>query len=231
MKSDALDLRKKIVLDLKKDMGINGLVAQVVLVLDFSGSMRSLYEYGFVQEVVERILPLGLGFDDDGQVQVRLFNSGEKTLPVMLTKENYKGYVSREILNGKHDYSGTSYAPVIDSIVKEYAAKGFLGSKKPMKDPVYVIFITDGENSDRFDARKAIISASNHAIFFQFVGIGEESFKFLKELDTMDGRNVDNANFFQTKNIGSLSDEQLYRLLMAEFPKFVGESKSKSMLI
>lgn len=40
----SLDLRKKKVLDLKKQIGLDGAKAQVVIALDFSGSMYDMYQ-------------------------------------------------------------------------------------------------------------------------------------------------------------------------------------------
>lgn len=65
-----LNLRKQIVLDLKKERGLENQKASVVFVLDKSGSMDWLYKNGFVQRLTERILPVGLGFDDDGEVEL-----------------------------------------------------------------------------------------------------------------------------------------------------------------
>ena len=43
-------------------------------------------------------------------------------------------------------------------------------------------------------------------------------FQFLEELDDMPGRFVDNADFFSVADPAALSDEQLYDLMMNEYP-------------
>lgn len=227
-----LDLRKEQVLDLKKKVGLEGQKAQVVLALDYSGSMGMLYSDGSVQKLVERILPLGLAFDDNQEVDFYLFHDGQIRVDQTLNLNNIVGYIDNKVMN-RYRMGGTNYAPVINAIVKDFGKKsGWFGSGKPSKLdlPVYVIFITDGENSDRGDAEQAIREAANHGIFFQFVGIGRSSFSFLEKLDNLSGRNIDNANFFKVENLNNKTDEQLYSLLLTEFPTFVTEARTKNLI-
>ncbi len=71
---------KKCIIDLSKKAAfiankhdIEGLRAQVVLVLDISKSMNRLYKSGVMQRAIERILALALNFDDDGSIDLFLF--------------------------------------------------------------------------------------------------------------------------------------------------------------
>lgn len=235
---DKINIRKQQVIDLKKRIGLEGQKAQVVLSLDFSGSMSSLYSGGKVQQLVERMLPLGLAFDDNGEVDFYLFENSYKKLPENITLQNVFGYIDSKVY-GKYNMGGTEYAPVINAIVKDFGGQkskggvmGLFAKKESAKMdlPVFVIMITDGENSDKSAAEKAIIEASNHGIFFQFVGIGGASFNFLRKLDTMSGRNIDNANFFEIYDVTSKSDDELYKLLLNEFPSFVKEARQKGMI-
>jgi hypothetical protein len=69
-------------------------------------------------------------------------------------------------------------------------------------------------------------------IFWQFIGIGNgrrESFPFLNELDTMSGREVDNANFFPANS--TMSNDDLYENILVEFPSWLKEVKSKGILL
>lgn len=235
----ALDLRKEKVLDLKKQVGLDGQKAQVVLCLDYSGSMSGLYGGGNVQELVERVLPLGLVFDDNGEVDCYLFSNGHKKIPVNINLQNVANYVQYQVMMSGYDMGGTEYAPVIRAIVEDFAhvertggIMGFGGTKKfaKMDLPTYVIFITDGDNSDHAATEKAIIEASHAGIFFQFIGIGNAAFSFLKQLDTMDGRFIDNANFFTVPNLAHKTDDELYGLLLQEFPSFVTGARAKQMI-
>lgn len=227
-----LDLRKQKVLDLKKSIGLENQKAQVVLALDYSGSMSNLYTTGQVQDLVERILPLGMAFDDNGEVDFYIFQNSHTKLPENLTVANVPGYINAKVYK-KFPMGGTSYAPIIKAITKDFAKKGgFLGTGgyKKMDLPVYVIFVTDGENDDKIEAEAAITESSKAGIFFQFVGIGSENFRFLKKLDSMPGRNIDNANFFSVKDLAGKTDDELYGLLLVEFPSYVREAKSKGLI-
>ncbi len=233
--SKQLDLRKGMVLDLKKKIGLENQKAQVIFALDYSGSMSSLYNNGSVQKLAERILPLGLGFDDNGEVDFYLFESGHHKLPQNITLNNVQGYINNYVV-GKYEMGGTSYAPVINAIVNDFKPRstgGFLGMGKKTESldlPVYVIFITDGANYDESETEKALKEASKYGIFFQFVGIGLENFRFLQRLDNLSGRNIDNANFFKVDDLSRKTDEELYQLLLTEFPSFVTEARTKGMI-
>lgn len=121
-------------------------------------------------------------------------------------------------------WGGTSYSPVMEDIINVYT------KKNPSNTPTFVLFITDGENDDRAKTEKIIKQASNHNIFWQFIGIGYESFKFLKELDTLKDRKVDNANFLQIKDINSVSDLQLYDMLLNEYPLWEKEARKFGLI-
>lgn len=223
--------RREEVLDLKKKSGLDNQKAQVILALDYSGSMSTLYSNGTVQEVVEKILPFGLAFDDNGEVDFYLFENGSKKMPENITLKNLDGYINNKVI-GKYSMGGTEYAPVLKQIFKEFSTKkGIFGlGSSTMNEPVYVIFITDGENSDHSATESIVKEMSNHGFFIQFVGIGSERFRFLDKLDNLSGRKIDNANFFKVSNIRTESDSSLYSSLMNEFPSWVAEARKLSLI-
>lgn len=226
--------RKSTILNLKKDTGLENQAAQVILALDYSGSMSNLYRNGSVQEVVERILPLGLAFDDNQAVDFYLFEDDYTKLPENITLKNVDGYIKEKVL-GNYTMGGTSYAPVLEAIYDDFVKTkggffGLGGKVTTMELPVYIIFITDGENSDKDDTREIVRKMSNAGFFIQFIGIGNESFNFLSKLDDLSGRLIDNANFFKVPNLQTVSDDDLYRLLMKEFPLWVKQAKSKELI-
>ncbi len=55
-------------------------------------------------------------------------------------------------------------------------------------------------------------------------------FQFLEELDDMPGRFVDNADFFSVADPADLSDEQLYDLMMNEYPGWLKLARSQGLL-
>lgn len=224
--------RKEEVLDLKKKSGLETQKAQVILALDYSGSMGGLYRDGTVQEVVEKILPFGLAFDDNGEVDFYLFENGSKKMPENITLKNLDGYINNKVMD-KYSMGGTKYAPVLKQIHKDFSARkglfGF-GASSTMDEPVYVIFITDGENSDHSATESIVREMSNSGFFIQFIGIGSERFNFLDRLDNLSGRKLDNANFFKVSNIRTESDSNLYSSLMDEFPGWVTEARKLSLI-
>jgi stress response protein SCP2 len=55
-------------------------------------------------------------------------------------------------------------------------------------------------------------------------------FQFLEELDDMPGRFVDNADFFSVADPAELSDEQLYDLMMNEYPDWLKLARTQGLL-
>lgn len=228
-----IELRKQSVINLKKDSGLGANAkAQVVLALDYSGSMTSLYNNGTVQDVVEKILPFGLAFDDNGEVDFYLFESGCKKMPENITLKNLDNYINNKVID-KYSMGGTQYAPVLKAIHKEFkpSSGGFFSKgSKTMDVPVYVIFITDGDNSDRSETEIVIREMSQEGFFVQFIGIGSESFSFLDKLDNLSGRKLDNVNFFKVRDIRNQSDNDLYQGLMSEYPGWVQQARNFNLI-
>lgn len=221
-KRQAINLRKEKVNAIcltKKPLST--LKARVVLAFDYSGSMSSLYSKGKVQEALERIFPIALRFDDDGDMGMWMFDDSYRRI-ADVNMDNVDGYVKNEMM--KYNMGGTNYSGVIRDICTQYI------KKEPSDIPTYVIFVTDGDCWDKEDSEEAIKVASKHNIFWQFVGIGKQSFEFLEELDDMPGRYLDNADFFNINDLHSMSDEDLYNKLLTEFPNWVSQARAKGMI-
>lgn len=219
-------------------VNLNNHTARVVLVLDVSGSMEGLYSSGKVNELVKRVLPIGLGFDDDGEIDVYAFGTNAKSIGGY-GLSNYRQCVS-DVL-AKTSWSGTRYESALKLIDDKYGNS---------TQPVYVIFVTDGDTENKEGAAELVRKMSSKPCFLQFVGLGEDvrpqtkkktgffaslsrslsSFTFLEKLDDLPGRVVDNANFFAIKDPTSLSDAEFYDLLMAEYPEWLKAAKAKGIL-
>lgn len=233
---EKINLQKEQVIDLKKKAGIGSRSqAQVVLALDFSGSMSTLYNNGTVQKTVERILPFGLAFDDNGEVDTYLFENRYNKVKQSVTLENAENYVNDKIL-GKYEMGGTNYAPVLNAIYDDFKTSksgglfGLGGTEQPMEYPVYIIFITDGDNFDKPETENVIKKMSEKGFFIQFIGIGNAGFSFLEKLDDMGGRKLDNVNFFNVSNLNSFSDESLYQGLMSEYPEWYKQARNLNLI-
>ena len=198
---------------------LNNLTSRVAIVLDYSMSMDRLYKDGTVQGILETALPIAMQFDDNGKLEVWIFEDRFNRLPDM-DIDNFYGYVQREIIDKRYSMGGTNYAPVIRDIINKYR------DEEPMNIPSYVIFITDGDNWDKDETTKVIREASHLPIFWQFIGVGSASMSYLENLDDMDGRYVDNADFFQVAK----ADQVTYDKMLDEYPVWVSDSKVKEML-
>lgn len=217
----SLDLTKKLNLSKEEVHGIcltkaplNGLKAKVGLCIDYSGSMRGQYNSGKVQALLEKILPMAMEFDDDGSMECWIFENGYHRLPDV-TLNNISGYIARE--TKKYSMGGTNYAPVMQDVIKAY---------KNTKIPAYVLFVTDGDNSDKRQTTEVITDAAKLPIFWQFVGLGNDHMSYLEKLDDMGGRYVDNADFFKVNVVEDIS----YKNLLDEFPGWLEFPEVKNML-
>lgn len=187
--------------------------ARVFVVLDRSGSMYKLFYNGSVQETLTRLLPLALRFDDNGELEVYVFNN-HYTKATPMTINNFESYVEKELLNQNlGPAGGTSYAPIISKTIADY--------KNGSPYPAFGIFITDGENDDPTLTDNAIKKSSKYKIFYQFIGIGNSSFKYLEKLDDLDGRSVDNTAFIRVADFCNLDDDQLYEKLLEQYPQWL----------
>ena len=219
--------------------------AKVCLVLDISGSMGSLYGKGLVQRFAERILSLGCRFDDDGEVDVFLFGRNVHQ-PVPMGLSNWTGYVAQAIK--RHPLEGdTRYGAAMEAVRRHYfpdAGGGARASRQAASLPVYVMFVTDGTTSDKPLTERQLRCSSREPIFWQFMGIGkgkksknkrlasfaDSDFPFLEKLDDLDGRLVDNADFFSVLSPDEHEDAALYDLLMAEYPGWLKLARQQGLL-
>lgn len=151
------------------------ITAEVVGILDVSGSTRAIYYNGTVQNALQRIIPVALNFDDNGSVPVYVFNDGDDYfhLETEMTAANYSDFVTKHIITNTaiRLWGGTAYAGVLHSALQDLGfykkpaaaqtAKGFFKKLFASDDviisesfreqsntglPAIINFITDGEN-------------------------------------------------------------------------------------
>lgn len=226
-----IDLTKKAQVVLEKK-AIFGEKAHVKFVTDISGSMGYNYRQGVVQELTDRLLGIGINLDDDQSIEVYAFGEGDYEIGTA-DFSNHQGFINDVLLKQVRLEGDTRYAGVMKRIINKYSApkKGFFKkSTVAATVPTYVIFVTDGNNSDQAAAEKLIRESSNQAIFWQFVGIGGARFDFLRKLDDMSGRFLDNADFFEVQDLQKISDEELYNKLLTEFPFWLKQARTKGIL-
>ncbi len=217
-------LRKDMVVNEVKEKKISITKARIVFALDHSGSMRNMYKNGTVQNVLERVFPMAMYFDDNAEMEFYWFDNIYKELQPV----NYSTldrYVQNYILSSNNHFGGTCYAPIMNEIFNRYAIR------TPDKVSTFVIFITDGNNSDKKATKDVLTEASKYNIFWKFIGIGNEKFEFLERLDELKGRFIDNANFIAIKDIKALSDKQLYSDLLAEYNDWLNLCKNNNITV
>lgn len=184
--------------------------SKVVVVLDYSYSMHSLYAKGEIQDVLCKLFPIALKLDDNGEMEVYLFQNTYYKLESLRDK-NYSSYVTDIIKQSNYNMGGTSYSPVIEAIIDSEVSSDI---------PTLVIFITDGENSDKQATDKILRQCCKDNLFIQFIGIGNDKFSYLEKLDTLDGRAVDNTSFVKYSVLSKETDEKVYTDILLEYIKW-----------
>jgi stress response protein SCP2 len=216
--------------------GLGEHTARVALVLDISASMRRLYDKGAVQRLAERVLSLGLRFDDGGEVDVFLFGAKAHHLSEGLRQKGYREFIDRALREHPLEY-GTQYGAAMSALRQHYF--GSAGPRhQPHRDrvPVYAMFVTDGAPGDRAGAEQQVTAASYEPVFWQFMGIGKaSSFAFLEKLDDLGGRFTDNADFFavtpdELMGRRPIPDDALFERMMTEYPDWLKRARAQGLL-
>ncbi|NJP47170.1 vWA domain-containing protein [Actinacidiphila epipremni] len=219
-----VDLYKSAAVSLVKNQ-VSGERAAVYLVLDRSGSMRPFYRDGSVQHLAEQTLALAANLDDDGVVPVVFFSTDiDGTADISLD-------AYRDRIGPLHESMGhmgrTNYHLAMQAVIDHYEACG-------ATDPAFVVFQTDGSPTSKAAAEHVLCTSARLPIFWQFVGFGEDEFRFLRRLDDLPvpGRRVvDNAGFFAAgPKPAALSDAELYDRLLEEFPQWLAAVRAAGIL-
>jgi hypothetical protein len=211
--------------------------AAVVATIDSSGSAQHLYASGEIQRVADMAFAAGLVFDDDGEVPVSFFDSRVHDLG-NIELGNCKDFIARQ----RPTWGSTDYVKALQWIIDKAGysnvslasgglfRKGGLSVKAKAAYPTFAIFITDGEpNGGTGNAiRQLLTEMSQLPIFVQFVGVGDASFSFLESLDELEGRYIDNAGFFDSKQASN--QQEMLAGLLNEFPKYYVEARSKGLI-
>jgi len=221
-----VNLTKKVAVVLEKRGMRPNVKAQVGFAVDISGSMRGLYSNGTMQEVVNRIQAIANRFDDNQTLDMWAFHTKgfelDAAIPAM-----FGSYVNEHILNHSDLWGGTSFAPVTKLIENHYFGSGktnflgaLLGNKKEQStDPVYLIFLTDGDNDDEGTTTRMISELAKKSIYIQFVGVGRgSSFKYIRQV----AEDFSHVGFVDFSDPSNTSDEQMYeKLLSDEFVRWM----------
>ena len=214
-----VNLAKKATISLEKRQ-LQQLTAKVALVLDATGSMNRQYKEGRVQEVVNRLLPLAVNFDDDQALDCWAFARDPQYLGE-IGLSNYDGFID----NAHGGWRKWALGPRINNEAEVMKAVTEFYQKDGLDVPVYVLFISDGGVNDNRGITRVMTEAAKLPIFWQFVGLGGRGYGILKKLDDMTGRVIDNCDFFELDDLDDISEEALYENMLEEFPMWLKEAK------
>ncbi|MFF0597849.1 VWA domain-containing protein [Streptomyces antibioticus] len=199
--------------------------AAVYLVVDRSGSMADYFRDGSVQHLADRVLGLCVNLDDDGAVPLVFFDS--RPYPIVdICLDQYEGVVARQhqFHGGEHTMGGTRYTLAMRAVIDHYLAS-------EAGDPALVVFQTDGAPQDEEATRLELARASKLPLFWSFVGFGPHRVPFLRQLDTLGGRAVDNAAYFHAgADPMSVPDADLYDGITAEYGTWLAAARTKGIL-
>lgn len=250
------------------DSGLHGTAAEVVLALDVSDAMLAHYTSGLMNELTTALLALAMKFDDNGRVPVWAFGL-DATHVGEIKKNDHRGWTDRELRPG--GAPKPRLGPLIDAVGRRYFPLEWdepprrvqTGGKlkrvqlehatvrEPRPCPVFVIAVTSGACDDALEATQLLRKASHLPIFWQFAGVGDDDFRFLKGFNTLAETWVDACGFF-IPEIGvvdprtapkagpsglvrrprfDIDEERLYTGLLNELPRWLDHERVKAMLI
>ena len=203
-----------------------GLIMQVKMQLDVSSSFQGAFRSGEINELVNRLIPLAMRFDDNGSLEAYAFGSSAVKVSD-ITAADFDSYVNNKFLKDAQRilWSGTAYAKALKMLQDDIkpspvaAAKSFLGklfsTKKaeaaaPTSDvPNFVMFITDGDTFDEPETERLLGEFANSKTFIQMIGVGY-GFEFLGRMK----EKFPHVGFVNFTNIAGTSDEAMYEKLL-----------------
>ncbi len=183
---------------------------EVCFDLDVSGSYEGLHRDGTTNALMTRLVPWGLVFDPDRQLDVCTFSDGPSHVHHvgMVNADNYHGFVGREILDKVPGWNGaTDFAPVLRKNLEIFGWTPSEEDVGPTKGPwarvksglglgtktastaskrrkSLVLFNTDGENNDR-DATERLfdeMQKRKYGMYVLFIAVGRSHFDSLRRL-------------------------------------------------
>lgn len=223
----ALSLEKKqeiVRLSLEK-RNVPNIVMAVKLVLDVSGSIQGLFDNGTMQELVDRLIPVGMRFDDNGSLEAYAFGSNIQSV-VDIKPDDFGSYVSKKFLKQVARsilWSGTEYGIALEHVKEDWAEvnapkkggffKGLFGKPDtPVKQaPAFLMFVTDGEDQGSpSEAEAHIRELGEMNMYIQLIGVGNSNFGFLRQM----ANKYDHVGFVTFPDLADISDEFMYGALL-----------------
>jgi len=130
-------------------------------------------------------------------------------------------------VNQRAPYMHDGSVATLSAVIDHYESCG-------ATDPAFVVFQTDGSPTSKAATEHVLCTAARLPIFWQFVGFGDDEFRFLHKLDDLPvpGRRVvDNAGFFAAGTApSSISDADLYDQLLQEYPQWLTAARAAGIV-
>ena len=186
----------------------------VKLAIDVSGSMTSRFSNGTVQNVVDRLIPVAMRFDDNQSIEAYAFSDSAKRLPE-IKASMFGSYVNNHFLPDAKSvlWGGTDYTKPLKLVEKDSKTPLFGFGKKPQ--PGYLLFVTDGDTNrdDQRSAEQVIISLREKNTYVQLIGVGRQAtFDFLKQM----ADKYDHVGFVTFPSVETVTDEAMYNDLLSD---------------
>lgn len=186
-----LNLNKRGITDIPKDVNVS-------LLLDYSYSMDSYYNNGAVERVLQRLLSIANTIDDDGQLELVLFeNKAHHYGTVNVDQyDNVKGII--QDIKKKFNMGGTEFAPPVKKILEvlnkslaKEKARGFFknlftkDTPQDLSQPLgkqLLVLISDGDNQDKGAFTTLVKQVEEMPnVYIQCIAIGYNS-SYLQEI-------------------------------------------------
>lgn len=199
-------------------VGLDGIRAEAVLILDHSGSMSGGYRSGMVQTLVDRALAFALQIDVDGTIPVIPFDS-RLWPPVSVTLDNYTDVVNREIFRPR-EMGGTYLAPALEAV---------LDLAKVATSPIFLVIVTDDDPTDAQRVTALLRELAKYAVFVKVLTLVPAP--FWDSIDNIRERGrVDNLNARRVIDPAGMSDLAFADVMVDEWAPWVGAATRTGIL-
>ncbi len=208
--------------------------------LDVSGSFDDEHRCGLTNRLLARLVPWGMVFDPDKKLDVFTFSSGKESAHHVgeVTPATVDDYVPRHIIDKVPGYArGTDYSYVLEKNLEHFgwkpaaaaapAKRSWWSGKSAAsttaavveKKRSVVLFITDGDNSDKDRTRQVLkeSEARQDGVYFLFIGVSNQGsrFPFLESI----GDDFGNTGLVTIKDLGTflnLDDDSMNQQLLGD---------------
>ncbi len=206
---------EKVGVSLRK-RGLAGMRGRVIVLLDHSGSMGSDFRSGLVQKLLERTLGFGLQIDTDGEVEVIPFDS----IVWQAETVGLGNYQQAAQSVYRPNQMGSTNLTAALSAVRDLAGT--------TQEPIVCVVITDGNPDDRRSATAAVVDLARYPVWLKFLALRDVP--YLRQLDDMDGRLVDNCDAKTITDPDGITDDEFAELMVDEWNSWLHEATSAGVL-